>query len=334
MSTNPSPSWSTSNLGTIVPGDPAVHLHYLDSHPSPPPVPYTTVIAVHGTGFNSRIWLPLLPHLPPNLRLLAFNRRGHAGSSAVHESKEQTSGNVEAFGRYVLDLVGFLRFAVEQLGVPATDEAEEGKGGIVLLGWSKGCASIIGLRSWLSTGPSPLPPPVLLDPYLPLLRSHLRATVLFEPVQTIFALPGPGIAGPGPGLKDVFREELNATFGATLFETVPEGKRAVVGEAEDSMDALWDDVKTWNGSSSAEMREVCERAVDGKAGVKMATMYCEGTTLEVLTNGAKWVNERCKGAPGFWPGVITGGDHFLMATDPQAFAGALEEAMKAVGVAC
>ncbi|KZO93881.1 hypothetical protein CALVIDRAFT_539536 [Calocera viscosa TUFC12733] len=59
------PSWSTVTLGVLVPGDPPVQLQYLDSHPTPPSVPYTTLIAVHGTGFNSRTF----PSLPRPFRL-------------------------------------------------------------------------------------------------------------------------------------------------------------------------------------------------------------------------------------------------------------------------
>ncbi|KZT58711.1 hypothetical protein CALCODRAFT_232268 [Calocera cornea HHB12733] len=129
-----SPSWATADLGVLVPGDPPTKLYYLDSHPVPPEGPYTTLVAVHGTGFNSRIWLPLLPHLPPHTRLLAFNRRGYAGSSPPHVSASPGAGNTEGFGRQVLDLAAFVRFAVEGLGVPAAAQGE-GKGGIVLFGW-------------------------------------------------------------------------------------------------------------------------------------------------------------------------------------------------------
>ncbi|EJT96884.1 hypothetical protein DACRYDRAFT_112225 [Dacryopinax primogenitus] len=326
-----SPQWSTANLGVLVPGDPVLSLRYLDSHPLPPQEPYTTIIAVHGTGYNSRIWLPLLPHLPPSVRLLAFNRRGHFGSCAPYVSSRPGSGNVDGFGRHVLDLAGFVRFAVEVLGVtPARKEGR--KGGVVLLGWwiqSKGCAYLLGLLSLLTPAPHVLSPPAPIDPFLPALR-HIHGAILFEPVQTIFGLPGPGIGGPG--LEGVFREEMNDTFGALLFETVPEEKRRIVGDAEDGEEVLRDDIRTWNGATKEQMIALCERAVTSETGVKLATLYCEGTSMELLVNGAKWVNERCKGVPGFWPGIIRGGDHFVMATDPGLFAQSLKDAMKGMEI--
>ncbi|KZT58712.1 hypothetical protein CALCODRAFT_232218 [Calocera cornea HHB12733] len=125
---------------------------------------------------------------------------------------------------------------------------------------------------------------------------------------------------------------MNATFGAELFAVVPEGKRGEVLQAEDGLEALLDDAGTWNGSSPVEMIALCERAIDKGSGVKLATLYCEGTTMDVLVNGARWINERRAGTPGFVAGVVKGGDHFVMATDPEALVRALKETTGELGV--
>ncbi|KZO93878.1 hypothetical protein CALVIDRAFT_600361 [Calocera viscosa TUFC12733] len=213
-----SPTWSTAHLGVLVPGDAPIHLQYFDTSPSPPSAPYTTVILVHGTGFNSHIWVPSLPRLPRNTRMLAFNRRG---SSPPHASAQQQPGNVEAFGRYVIDLLGFLKYAVEVLGVPpASSEGQGRKGSIVLVGWSKDCATVI-FRALLpsptpSASPHPLPVTAAHDPYLPLLRSHIRATILFKPEDDI-QLPGPA---EHPELAGVPPERLPQAFGEVLIGTI------------------------------------------------------------------------------------------------------------------
>ncbi|KZT58710.1 alpha/beta-hydrolase [Calocera cornea HHB12733] len=324
------PTWSTAELGVLVPGDPPIHLQYFDTSPKPPSGAYTTLILVHGTGFNSRIWYPCLPHLPPSMRVLAFNRRGYTGSSPAHESSDPQPMDVEAFGRYVLDLLGFMRYAVDVLRVPPTPrEGEVNKGGIVLLGWSKGCATIISLLSYLTSAfPStshPLPLPTPLAPYLPLLSSHLRSAILFEPPQMIFGLPGPA---EYPELKGVPPGRLPEAFAQLLLGTIPEGKRAIVLQVEDEGGNR--DIVTWHGRTAEERRAVCEIAF--LADVRVGTLYCAGTTFEPVVNGTKWVNAQyaaagLDAAPRFAKGVVAGGNHFGMATDPEAFGRALGEVL-------
>ncbi|KZO93876.1 hypothetical protein CALVIDRAFT_556671 [Calocera viscosa TUFC12733] len=127
--------WSTAELGTLVPGNEPIRLRYGDTHPGRPPSErYTTIVALHGAGFNDNIWLPWISHLPSDVRLIAINRRGFSGSSATHQSCEILPNDTEAFGRYTVDLFAFIKFVVETLKVP--DHKTDGSGGIVLLGWN------------------------------------------------------------------------------------------------------------------------------------------------------------------------------------------------------
>jgi pimeloyl-ACP methyl ester carboxylesterase len=139
---------------------PETHLAYIDSwHDRELPLPtrYTTIVALHGVGFNSSalysycnltyqilttlssfspfrytsaVWTPLLPSLPPSIRFLAYNQRSYAGSSPAFEAKPV--GGTDATAAYLGDLLAFIKFAAEELGVPGVDDAS-GAGGISLL---------------------------------------------------------------------------------------------------------------------------------------------------------------------------------------------------------
>ncbi|KZO93879.1 hypothetical protein CALVIDRAFT_566110 [Calocera viscosa TUFC12733] len=131
-------SWSTAQLGVLVPGDEPVSLRYGDTHPGRSDAePYTTIIAFHGTGFNSIIWSPWLEHLPANVRLIAANRRGYFGSSPVHESQQLLPNNPEAFGRYVVDTLAFIKFAVDVLKVEGVRVLDWDSGDFVDFGTSR-----------------------------------------------------------------------------------------------------------------------------------------------------------------------------------------------------
>ncbi|GAA5853499.1 hypothetical protein JCM8547_002479 [Rhodosporidiobolus lusitaniae] len=167
------------------------NLAYTDSWsalaPADRPSKFTTLVALHGVGFNSAVWTPLLASLPPHLRLIAYNQRSYTGSLAAFEGKE--AGGVDATAQYLVDLMEFLGFVVEELGAK-----EKEAGGVVLLGWSKGTVLPISLLSYLhSSSSSPLSstssylshlPPSL--PHFSLLTTHLRSILLFEPPGSAF----------------------------------------------------------------------------------------------------------------------------------------------------
>ncbi|MSU92260.1 3-oxoadipate enol-lactonase [Rhodobacteraceae bacterium 2CG4] len=55
----------------------AIELHYTeDGAPDGPPV-----LLLHALGLDHRVWDPLLPHLPPDLRLIRCDLRGHGRST-------------------------------------------------------------------------------------------------------------------------------------------------------------------------------------------------------------------------------------------------------------
>ncbi|GJN91865.1 hypothetical protein Rhopal_004890-T1 [Rhodotorula paludigena] len=171
-------------------------LAYIDSWHGRPaselPTSYTTLIGIHGVGFNSAVWTPLLPSLPTSVRFLAYNQRSYAQSSPAFEVKE--GGGVDATAQYLCDLMDFVQWAIDTLHLPALDEQSQ-EGGIVLMGWSKGTVPLISLLSLLhlSAAPSPtsflahLPPSGL--PHASLLKTRLRSILLFEAPGSAFGRP-------------------------------------------------------------------------------------------------------------------------------------------------
>ncbi|GAA5831400.1 hypothetical protein JCM11251_004013 [Rhodosporidiobolus azoricus] len=170
-----------------------VKLAYIDSYATiseaDRPREYTTVIGLHGVGFNSAVWTPVLPHLPTSLRFLAYNQRSYTGSSPAFESQEE--GGIDATAAYLADLMEFVKFAVDELGVETVEE-----GGIVLLGWSKGNVLSISLLSLLHLASIPsatsfasfLPNDGTL-PHTSLLTTHLRSILLYEPAGSALGRP-------------------------------------------------------------------------------------------------------------------------------------------------
>ncbi|EJT96893.1 hypothetical protein DACRYDRAFT_112233 [Dacryopinax primogenitus] len=204
-------TWSSADLGTLVPGDPPVTLRYFDTHPLPSNQDESTaIIALHGLGWNSKIFLPWLSHAPRDLRVLGVNRRGYEGSSPPHPQPG-------TFGRELIALLAFVR--------------------------SKGTAPLVSLLSHLSPSqlgkPSPSLP-VPFQPYLPSL-SLLRSMILFEPPQVLVGLPGPASY---PGLGDIQPSEMGPAFAAWHRARLPQDRLGVVDAASDG--AFWDeDMGAW-----------------------------------------------------------------------------------------
>ncbi|KZT58715.1 alpha/beta-hydrolase [Calocera cornea HHB12733] len=312
-------AWSTAELGVLCPGDDPVCLYYGDTSPDRVSLePYTTIIALHGTGFNSEIWNPWLQHIPTDVRLIAFNRRGFAGSSPVHQSTEVLPSNPEAYGRYVLDLLAFIKFVVEVLRVPS--KSENGSGGIALLGWSKGCAFLTTLLTSLSTDdelPTSLSlPRKTIDPYLAITRSHVKSLVMFEPPGWTVGIP---LRGP------LFDESLPladmaSTFISGCLQTFPPQYIETVKLSIDDMWSTGHDLQCWNGATLEEREESATKGFDNiPPSIGVAVIYCAGTVIETCIAGAEWMINHCAGRPNTTSRVIPGGNHFVMATDPERF---------------
>lgn len=133
--------------------DGGVELSYFDSWKdrADRPSSHTTLLGIHGVTFNAReqtspvysyslaasdaslspagAFQPLIAHLPANVRLLAYSQRLYAGSSAPVVSDKE--GKTDATAAYLVDMLNFIDFAVDNLGCAPV--GTDGKGGIVLV---------------------------------------------------------------------------------------------------------------------------------------------------------------------------------------------------------
>ncbi|GAA5986404.1 hypothetical protein JCM5350_002909 [Sporobolomyces pararoseus] len=174
-------------------------LAYIDSfsllQPEERPKKYTTLLAIHGVGFNSAVFSTLIPHLPSNTRLLAYNQRSYRGSSPAFKGKEQ--GGSDTTARYLEDFLEFVQWCVRELGLTSKEQG----GQVIVLGWSKGTVipiSLLALLNSCSDSKSSVPPFSSFLRYLSsstlslaqsLVSSHISSLILFEPPGSAFSRP-------------------------------------------------------------------------------------------------------------------------------------------------
>ncbi|GAA6035252.1 hypothetical protein JCM8097_008784 [Rhodosporidiobolus ruineniae] len=339
-----------------------VQLAYIDSfsalEPEQRPKEYTTLIGLHGVGFNSAVWTPLLPHLPPSIRFLAYNQRSYASSSPAFNAKEL--GGVDATAQYLGDLMEFLRFAVEELGVKAKDE-----GGVVLMGWSKGTVLPLSLLSVLHTPASSTPsstsyashPPLSSSALLPhahLLPSHLRSLLLFEPPGSSlgraptadYTTAMAAVSPPHSATADEFAEAFAGWIGGycppspsspsekPVEDLPPSGLAALSPEV---LSAAWEPQCVAHGfswrlsSSPAEAQGIARQAL---APQEQELAYPVGLIYGKRTNG--YCLDAAATIEGWWAAseggmkrtatwVLPETNHFAFVHEPEAFARAVVE---------
>ncbi|GAA5896603.1 alpha/beta fold hydrolase [Sporobolomyces salmoneus] len=272
---------------------PDLQLAYLDSfsllEPSERPEKYTTILAIHGVGFNSAIFSPLIPHLPPKTRLIAYNQRSYRGSSPAFESKEK--GGVDATARYLEDFLGFLEWSTKELGLTSKRDG----GQVIVLSWSKGTVIPISLLALLnSTSQAPSPSTSFLPHLAPstlslarsLVSSHISSLILFEPPGSAFSRPptqdfltSMSSVLP-PNDQNVTRQEWALTFAGWVADyraprdEVEESQELEKSRLEDFEPELvergweWEGVKhgfEWTlAGEKEEIRKVGEMAIRGR----------------------------------------------------------------------
>lgn len=171
-------SSSTAKLGD------GTAVFYTDSGP-PPSSDYTTLVIIHGTGFNGRGshnhlqlagggWtddpVDSFEHIhglahERNLRTVAINRREYPGSTPYGDEelnflKNNPQAHLDSLAQFIsLFLVAF----VQEHPIPKANE-DGTKGGLVTLGWSTGCSMLVSMLS----NPSAVSPQsrTVLEPYL------------------------------------------------------------------------------------------------------------------------------------------------------------------------
>ncbi|KAF8591065.1 hypothetical protein K439DRAFT_1627154 [Ramaria rubella] len=169
---------------------------------------YTTLVAVHGFGFNGHIFNRLVPLAKAShIRLVLLNRRGYHGSTpfsneetspidpSAFSGEEETASAVSRSERILsahyatflqqrgAEMARFLSWFIDNEKIPPrSNDAGRASGGISLLGWSLGNVTTLSLLAFAST----------LDPGLmKKLEGYLRKVVIYDPPHHALGLPTP-----------------------------------------------------------------------------------------------------------------------------------------------
>ncbi|KAI6130895.1 Alpha/Beta hydrolase protein [Pisolithus thermaeus] len=159
------------------------------------PSNYTTIVFIHGTGYNATVFRKLFPFGPNhNYRIVSLHRRGYAPSSPWTEEEVAlfTSSDLED-GKKFLRLAGLqiarflLGFAASQ-GIPKYDK-EKDTGGIVLHGWSLGTLFSQAVLFALDG---------LTTEELGQLENYLHAVICHDPTAITHGIPQPRLPASSP----------------------------------------------------------------------------------------------------------------------------------------
>ncbi|KAJ7474271.1 Alpha/Beta hydrolase protein [Mycena latifolia] len=164
-----------------------IEILYTDSG-APPTPDYTTLVVLHGTGFNGYGFVPLHAHAHKhNLRTILWNRRDYHGSTKYtnEELADLHAGRRIFQDRQALQIAWFLEHFIEHEKTPKVT-ADRTARGFILLGWSSGCSVVLALFA----DPS-IFPPGLYDTVEP----YLRSLVLYDPPVVALGYPPPEVEG-------------------------------------------------------------------------------------------------------------------------------------------
>ncbi|KAF8148346.1 hypothetical protein K438DRAFT_1625545, partial [Mycena galopus ATCC 62051] len=151
---------------------------YTDSG-APKTVDYTTIVILHGSGFNGGTWrhygfvlLHEHAHLN-NLRVVIWNRRNYRGSTKYTDAEleDLKAGRKIFLDRFALQTAWFFEHFIKNEQTPPVSPDRKA-GGFILMGWSYGVATTLSLLS----DPSVLPKS-LYNTIMP----YLMSLVLYDP---------------------------------------------------------------------------------------------------------------------------------------------------------
>ncbi|KAF8992675.1 hypothetical protein BDQ17DRAFT_1253724 [Cyathus striatus] len=124
-------------------------IFFTDSGPIIGSNTYTTVVALHGGAFNGNTFRRLHSFASAsNIRFIVMTRKDYRGSSPYtdEELNDLNNGFPIFFDRIAVVVANFIRYVIKTLDIPKVTSGNRG-GGVSLLGWSIGVASILPLFS-------------------------------------------------------------------------------------------------------------------------------------------------------------------------------------------
>ncbi|KAJ7671855.1 hypothetical protein B0H17DRAFT_948063 [Mycena rosella] len=149
-----------------------IEILYTDSG-APKTTDYTTLVVVHGTGFNgcTRLCFPTRVRPQYNLRIILWNRRGYRGSTKYSDEElaDLKAGRKVFQDRLAIQTAWFLEHFIKNESSPKVT-ADRSAGGFILMGWSFGNATTLALFA---------DPAVIPKPLYETVEPHLRSLVLY-----------------------------------------------------------------------------------------------------------------------------------------------------------
>ncbi|KAI0028382.1 Alpha/Beta hydrolase protein [Vararia minispora EC-137] len=201
--------------GSIVVDPDGTQLSYTDSGaPSTPK--YTTIIAVHGLGFNANVFSAVQPAASARaIRFVAVNRRGYGTSTPLAPAELDTvrdgtpDARAQLWRKVGVQLLTFVDAFAQRHALPALSDDRE-PGGIALVGWSFGNSVTLPAVAGINAVPADV---------RARLATHLRALILQEPPPSLDAplpaqlwLPLYNTQFPDPTKLPLFAQWISAYF--------------------------------------------------------------------------------------------------------------------------
>ncbi|KAJ3979448.1 hypothetical protein F5890DRAFT_1469413 [Lentinula detonsa] len=166
-------------------------LSFIDSGP-PSTLPYETIILVHGNSFSNAVFKRLITRSKEyNIRIIALNRRGYAGSTpySLYESSmfsSEQAHSIEEKHRFLeqrgVEILLFIDEFIQRFNLPPISDFEGKRvGGAALIGWSLGIAFTLAAIANVDSD-------LISDETRKRLSKYLRAHILLEPAVITIGL--------------------------------------------------------------------------------------------------------------------------------------------------
>ncbi|KAJ7139235.1 Alpha/Beta hydrolase protein [Mycena epipterygia] len=150
-----------------------IDIRYTDSG-APNTPDYTTIVIIHGTGYNGYGFVRLHEYAHKyNIRTIFWNRRDYHGSTKYTDDElaDMRAGGKDFQDRLALHTAWFFQHFIENENTPKVT-GDRKAGGFILVGWSSGNAATLALFADSAVIPKPL---------YETLEPHLRSLVLYDP---------------------------------------------------------------------------------------------------------------------------------------------------------
>ncbi|KAI0666397.1 hypothetical protein C8Q78DRAFT_984275 [Trametes maxima] len=178
-------------MPSIVVDDAGTELSYIDSGPPAPLAPgqgYLTMISINGMSFTGHVFEPMMRVASKaGVRFVSINRRDYPGSTplTVEDNRVLSSGSEDEKELFLrargIEVANFIDRFIEEKQLPPPLEGGR-DGGVVLIGWSLGCAFVFSALANVDALPGAVKSR---------LTAYLRAFIMYEPPTVALGSPRP-----------------------------------------------------------------------------------------------------------------------------------------------